>query len=137
MLLFSQGCCFIQSLLFSYVFQEDSVKFSRKFISDPFQPSGRSSHPVRTTICPLFHPSGRHIIPSRRPTDQASFVRIPSRPSLSREASVPVVSVRKSQQPVRTPLSTRLVSDSFQVQNKGRLIQTSGRHRFPSGRASP
>jgi hypothetical protein len=40
-LLFSQGCYFIQSLLFNYVLQEDSVKFSRKFISVPCQPSGR------------------------------------------------------------------------------------------------
>jgi hypothetical protein len=29
MLLLSQRCCFIQSLLFSYVLREDSVKFSR------------------------------------------------------------------------------------------------------------
>jgi hypothetical protein len=29
MLLLSQGCYFIQSLLFSYVLREDSVKFSR------------------------------------------------------------------------------------------------------------
>jgi hypothetical protein len=29
MLLLSQGCCFIQSLLFSYILREDSVKFSR------------------------------------------------------------------------------------------------------------
>jgi hypothetical protein len=74
MLLFSQGCYFIQSLLFSYVLQEDSMNFSRKFISVPCQPSGRSSHSVRTTICPLFHLSGRRVIPSERPTDQASFV---------------------------------------------------------------
>jgi uncharacterized membrane protein len=39
MLLLSQGCCFIQSLLFSSVLQEDSVKFSRKFISVPCQQS--------------------------------------------------------------------------------------------------
>jgi hypothetical protein len=32
-------------------------------------------HPVRTPICPLFHPSGRRAIPSGRPTDQASSVR--------------------------------------------------------------
>jgi hypothetical protein len=43
MLLLSQGFCFIQSLLFSYVLQEDSVKFSRKFILVPCQLSGRSS----------------------------------------------------------------------------------------------
>jgi len=41
MLLLSQGCSFIQSLLFSYVLQEDSVKFSRKFISVRCQPSRR------------------------------------------------------------------------------------------------
>jgi hypothetical protein len=31
----------------------------------PCQLSGRSSHPVRTPICPLFHPSGRRAFPSR------------------------------------------------------------------------
>jgi hypothetical protein len=30
------------------------------------QSSERSSHPVRTPICPLFHPSGRRVIPSGR-----------------------------------------------------------------------
>jgi hypothetical protein len=41
----------------------------------PCQPSGRSCHPVRMPICPSFHPSGRHAIPSGRPTNQASSVR--------------------------------------------------------------
>jgi hypothetical protein len=45
MLLLSQGCCFIQGLLFNYVLQEDSVKFLRKFISVPCQPSGRRGIP--------------------------------------------------------------------------------------------
>jgi hypothetical protein len=36
----------------------------------PCQPSGLSSHPVQTLICPLFHPSGRRVIPSGRQTDQ-------------------------------------------------------------------
>jgi hypothetical protein len=45
MFLLSQGCCFIQSLLFGYVLQEDSVKFSRKFILVPCQPSGRRGIP--------------------------------------------------------------------------------------------
>jgi len=36
---------------------------------------------------------------------------------------------------VQTPLSDRSASDSFQVQNKGRLIHPSGRWGFPSGRA--
>jgi hypothetical protein len=35
MLLLSQGFCFIQSLLFSYVLREDSVKFSRIYFGSP------------------------------------------------------------------------------------------------------
>jgi len=33
-------------------------------IQVPCQSSRRLSHPVRTPICPLFHPSGRRVIPS-------------------------------------------------------------------------
>jgi hypothetical protein len=59
----------------------------------PCQPSGRSSHPVWTPICPLFHPSGRCVIPSGRQTDKhhPSGRRAPSvrTPTLYREASVP------------------------------------------------
>jgi hypothetical protein len=39
-------------------------------IQVPCQPSGRSSHPVRTPIYPLFYPSGRRVIPSRCQIDQ-------------------------------------------------------------------
>jgi hypothetical protein len=57
------------------------------------QPSGRSSHPIRTPIYPLFHPSGRRVIPSGLQTDQhhPSGRRAPSvrTPTLYREASVP------------------------------------------------
>jgi len=49
-LLLSQGCCFIQSLLFSYVLQEDSVKFLRKFILVPRQPSGRHGIPFGRSL---------------------------------------------------------------------------------------
>jgi hypothetical protein len=65
----------------------------RRF-SVPCQPFGRSSHPVRTTICHC----------SIRPD-----------PPLCREGSIQLASVR-------TPLSTRTVSDSFQVPIKGRSI---------------
>jgi hypothetical protein len=57
------------------------------------QPSRRSSHPFRTPICPLFHPSERRVIPSGRQTDQHHLFgrRAPSvrTPTLYREASVP------------------------------------------------
>jgi hypothetical protein len=65
MLLFSQGCCFIQSLLFSYVLQEDSVKFSRIDVG--------SLSAVRTTwysvqtLISQQHPSGRRDLSVRTP----------------------------------------------------------------------
>jgi hypothetical protein len=43
--------------------------------------------------------------------------------------------IQTFRQPVRTHLCDRSVSDSFQVQNKGRLLQPSGRRGFPSRRA--
>jgi hypothetical protein len=45
-----------------------------------------------------------------------------SDPPLCREVSIQLASVRTSQQPVRTPLSTQPVSDSFQVPIKERSI---------------
>jgi len=50
-------------------------------------------HPVRTLICPLFHPSGRRAIPSRLP-DRLSIIHPDNvdfrpDPSLHREAYVP------------------------------------------------
>jgi hypothetical protein len=89
-------------------------------------------------------PSGRRVIPSGRPSVHCSIhpddVFIPTgcqtdqhHPSERRIFSVrtlhciekllfQLASVRTSQQPVRTPLSTRTVSDSFQVPIKGRPI---------------
>jgi hypothetical protein len=89
-------------------------------------------------------PSGRHVIPSGRPSVHCSIrpddVFIPTgrqidqhHPSGRRIFSVrtlhciekllfQLASVRTSQQPVRTPISTRTVSDSFQVPIKGRSI---------------
>jgi hypothetical protein len=89
-------------------------------------------------------PSGRHVIPSRRPSVHCSIrpddVFIPTErqtdqhhPSGRRIFSVQTLhcieklqfqlaSVRTSQQPVRTHISTRTVSDSFQVPIKGRSI---------------
>jgi hypothetical protein len=50
MLLLSQGCCFIQSLLFSYVLREDSVKFSTIYFG---------SLAAVWTLISQQHPSGR------------------------------------------------------------------------------
>jgi len=96
-------------------------------------------HPVRTPIYPLFHPSGRRVTPSG----------CPDRPSIICPDDVlscldlyyfekllfQLASVRTFQPPVWTPLSDRSASNSFQVQFKGRLLQPSGQHGFPSGRA--
>jgi len=75
-------------------------KCSRRFFfvykskeSVPCQPSGRSYHPVRTLICPLFHPSERRAISSGRP-NRSSIIRpehvdfCPD-PLLYQEVSVP------------------------------------------------
>jgi len=96
-------------------------------------------HPIQTPICPLFHPSRRHVISSGCP-DKPSIIcpdDVHSRPDLHcfEKLVFQLASVRTSQQPVRTPLCGRSVSNSFQVQNKGRLLQPSGRRGFPSGRA--
>jgi hypothetical protein len=75
MLLLSQGCCFIQSLLFYYVLQEDFVKFSMKFISVPYQPSERrgilSGRSSVSNICPndvVFRPDAHQLATSIRTT---------------------------------------------------------------------
>jgi hypothetical protein len=80
---------------------KDAVNMDSTFQSDvkseeiqvPCQPSGRSSHPIRKPICPLFHPSGWHVIPSGRQTVQhhPSGRRAPSVQTLTlyREVSVP------------------------------------------------
>jgi hypothetical protein len=91
------------------VMSEDSAFESEEF-QVPCQPSGRSTHPVRTPFCPLFHPSGRRIILSGHQTDKhhlsgrhASSVRTPTS---YREVSEPACFVRTFQQHVRTPINS-------------------------------
>jgi hypothetical protein len=117
---FGQNHLFVK-MLFNrdFTIQKCFRRFCNDFKSEDFGSLSAvrtTCHPVRMPICLLFHPSGRRVIPSGRPTDQAS-------------------SVRTSQQPVRTPLSDRSASNSFQVQFKGRLLQPSEWREFPSGRA--
>jgi hypothetical protein len=88
-------------------------------------------------------PSGRHVIPSGRPSVHTS-----SRPDVRQTKASSVrtlhyiekllfqlAPVWTSQQPVRTPLSIRPSFRFFPSSNKGRLIQSSGRCGFSSGRA--
>jgi hypothetical protein len=78
------------------------------------------------SICPLFHSSGRRVHPVQTLDRQASSVRTtcPSVRTLHciEKLLFHFASVRTSPQPVWTPLSTRTVSDSFQVPIKGRSI---------------
>jgi hypothetical protein len=65
------------------VISDNSACKSEEF-QVPCQPFGRLSHPVRTPIYPLFHTSGRRVLPSGPPR-QISIIRldevfIPSRP---------------------------------------------------------
>jgi hypothetical protein len=142
---------------------DDSASKSEEF-QVPCQPSGRSSHPIRTPICPLFHPSGQCVLPFGPPR-QISIIRpddmiIPSgrytvsrrvylaciRPDVSaarpdailyREGSIRLAFIRTFQQHVRTPLSTRSVFDFFPSSKKGKINQSSRRCGIPSGCASP
>jgi hypothetical protein len=119
MSLLSKGCCFIQSLLFSYVLREDSVKFSRIFFGS-LSAVRTTWYPVWTPICPLLHSSGRRVIPSGRQTDQhhPSGRRIfPVRTLHCIEKLLfQLASVLTSQHPVQTSISDRSASNSFQVQ---------------------
>jgi hypothetical protein len=93
----------------------------------------------------------RTIEPSR-PDDHLSLchtVRTPDRPSiirpndvslrsdppLCREGSIQLASVWTFQQYVRTPLSTRSISNFFPSSKKGKIDQPSGRCGFPFVRA--
>jgi hypothetical protein len=58
MLLFNQGYCYIQSLHFSYVLQEDSVQNSRQWSSSPLHPSEWLGIPSKRSSVKQ-HPSER------------------------------------------------------------------------------
>jgi len=110
-------------------------------IQVPYQPSERSSHHIRTPIYPLFHPSGRRVIPSGRQTDQyhpsRRSVHSVQTPYCIEKFLCQLASVRTFQQHVRTPPSTRSVSDFFPSSKKGKINQPSGRCGIPFERASP
>jgi hypothetical protein len=82
----------------------------------PCQPFGRSSHPVRTPIYPLFHQSGQRVIPSGR---SVHSVRTPY---CIEKFLCQLSSAWTFQQHVRTPPSTQSVSDFFPSPRKGRSI---------------
>jgi len=77
--------------------QSDFRRFCTAYKSEDFGSLSAfrtTCHPVRTPICPLFHPSRRRAIPSGRP-DRPSIIRpdvVDFRldPPLYQEASVPV-----------------------------------------------
>jgi hypothetical protein len=125
----------IDAIIKDSTIQSDVKRFCTAFKTEVFG----SLPAVRTPICLLFHLSGRRAIPFGCQSDQASSVRSTCifRPNLYciEKLLFQPVSVRTSQQPVQTPLSDRSASDSFQVQNQGRLIHPSGQCGFPSERA--
>jgi len=97
----------------------ENLRFPVSRPDDRAIPSGRPS--VHCSIRPddvsyrpdarqtKHHPSGRRAFSVRTST-------------ISRSYCSSIASVRTSQQPVRTPLSDRSASNSFQVQFKGRLL---------------
>jgi hypothetical protein len=133
-------CVWTKSLKCKDVVNKDSTIQSLQVrrIQVPCQPSGWSSHPVQTPICPLFHPSGRHVDRTDLLDRPASSVRMKCSfrpdPILYREVSIPAC-IR--QHHVRTPPSTRSISDFFPNSKKRKINQLSGRCGIPSGRSSP
>jgi hypothetical protein len=92
----------------------------------PYQPFERCVIPSGRPSVHCSIGSDNVFIPTRRQTDQhhQSERRIFSFRTLHciEKLLFQLASVRTSQQPVRTPISTRIVSDSFQVPIKGRSI---------------
>jgi hypothetical protein len=123
-------CVWTKSLKCKDVVNRDSTfrmmsvvsAYKSKEFQVPCQPSERSSHPVQTPICPLFHPSGRRVIPSRRQTNQHH----PSGPhTVSRRFCASLhPSGRFSSMPRRLPVLDQFLI-SFQVPRKGRSINRS------------
>jgi hypothetical protein len=115
MLVFWPHSVFGQNHLYVRMLQTGIPLFRVK--SEEFQSSLSAvrtmCHPVRTSICLLFHPSGRRVFSSGRPTNKhhLSGRRVSSirTPTSYREASVPACSFRTFQQHVRTPISSRTV----------------------------
>jgi len=111
-------CVWTKSLVCVKMLHRDSTiqkcLWVRRFLV-PCQPFGRSSHPVRTTCHTVRTPDRPSIF---RPED----VSLRLDPPRCREGSIQPASVWTFQQHVRTPISTRPVSDSFQVPIKGRSI---------------
>jgi len=94
LILFGQNHLYVKMLFYKgFRYSEVFQKILKSEKSVPCQPFERSCHPVRTPICPLFHPSGRRGILSWR-LDRPSIFRPddvdfhPDHP-LYREACVP------------------------------------------------
>jgi hypothetical protein len=145
LILFGQNHLYVKMLFYkgfhySEVFQKILHRLQVRIFLVPCRSSGRSCHPVRTLICPLFHPSGRRAIPSGCP-DRPSIIRSDNidfhpDPSLHREASVPAC-IRPDISAARPDASQ--YSTKLQILSKfimGRLMQPSERRGFPSKRAS-
>jgi hypothetical protein len=139
LILFGQNHLYVKMLFykgFRYleVFQKILNCLQVRRFPVPCQRYGRSCHPVRMLICPLFHPFGRQ-------TDQASSVQTTYISVWTlhciEKLLFQLASVRMSQQPVRTTLSILRSFRFFPSLVMGRLIQPSGRCGFLSGRASP
>jgi len=110
--------CFTGILLFINASKSEDFQFPVSRPDDRDIPSGHPSvtvPSVRMTCHTVWTPDRPSTI---RPDD----VSLHPDPPLCREDSIQLASVRTFQQHVRTPLSTRTVSDSFQVSIKGRSI---------------
>jgi hypothetical protein len=134
-------CVWTKSLKCKDVVIRDSTFQSLQVrrIQVPCQPSGRLSHPVRTPICPLCHPSRRRVYCPDLQDRSASSVRTKCSfrpdPILYREVSVPAC-IRPDVLVARPDASQYSISFRF-PSKKGKINQPSRRCGIPSGRTSP
>jgi len=114
MMLIKQGCCYFQSLHFSYMLQEDSVHNSRQCSSSPLHPS-RSRDISSGLSFVKHHPSRRRELSFRTPFCVQKLRTVPScirpdvsttRPdalqcSTSKRISFPITDMGRQLQPSR------------------------------------
>jgi hypothetical protein len=114
-----QGIPIFRRVLEDSAYKTENLRFLVSRSDDRAIPSGRPS--VHCSIWPDDVPYRSDARQTKHhPSERRAFSVRTS--TISRSYCSSIASVQTSQQPVRTPLSDRLASNSFQVQFKGRLL---------------
>jgi len=145
MFLLLRGCCFIQSLHFSYELQEDSVQNSNQSVQLPcihlddvvFRPYAHQSATSVQTMR-TFHPDAHQCLETSTVQDCIRSDVMANRPASTQSSR----RIQRSSASVRTTWQYRLDAIQCSISNRvsisdtvmGRELLPSGRCVFPSGR---